>query len=168
MSSLIRKTLAVTLAAVVFVMDGALIHATETNFWSERRQVSRRVAAGSGGALASLPAGSPLGNLFQGMPSLDRTSLTPSLSSAAMKSVPKGFLDQHKGLLAALPFHYGDIRHIALPRGTPKGVVVNIQDIHMNLEAQRNMAGAVESLMAKGQAGLLALEGAFGDTRVEL
>jgi hypothetical protein len=169
MSSLVRKTLAVTLAVVMFVMDGALINAAESNFWSQRHKAAKIAAqAQEDSAPLALATGTPLDNIFQGMPSLDKAPLTPSLSTAAMKSVPKGFLGQHKELLSALPFQYGDIRHIALPQGKAKGVVVNIQDIHMNLEAQRNMAGAVESLMTKGQAGLLALEGAFGDTRVEL
>lgn len=39
--------------------------------------------------------------------------------------------------------------------------VVHIQDVHMNLEAQRNIAAAVSHL-AKGDADLIALEGAFG------
>jgi hypothetical protein len=145
-------------------MDGPFLYASETGFWSERRRAARRVDS----LTQSPPTSGPLDALFQSMPSLGKAPLTSSLSEAAMKSVPKDFLDRHKDILAALPFHYGDIRHIALPQGAVKGVVVNIHDIHMNLEAQRNMAGAVESLMTKGQAGLLALEGAFGDTRVEL
>jgi hypothetical protein len=46
--------------------------------------------------------------------------------------------------------------------------VLHIQDIHLNDEAQKNIAGAIEQLIGQGNVELIALEGAFGPIDVSL
>lgn len=46
-------------------------------------------------------------------------------------------------------------------------MVVYIQDVHQNEEAQRHIASAVDSLVNAQQAGLVALEGAFAPIDVK-
>ena len=56
----------------------------------------------------------------------------------------------------------GSIRRVALPiDGKIDRVVVYVQDIHQNLEAQMNIQKTVEALLKNDRIGLVGLEGAF-------
>jgi hypothetical protein len=86
------------------------------------------------------------------------------LSAVVRGSLPPGFVREHGDLLAALPPSLGTIRKISLPpagsRTAP--IVVHIQDVHRNLEAQRRIAGLIQNLIDHRQADLVALEGSEG------
>ncbi len=89
-------------------------------------------------------------------------SVTPSLSRALVRSVPAPFLKDHGDLLNALSIGHGSIRKISLPlKKTDRSpVVVHIQDVHMNQEAQWNIRETVRGLLRSGSLDLVGLEGA--------
>ena len=60
-----------------------------------------------------------------------------------------------------LPFDWGLLRD-SFNSGTDK-IVINIQDAHANLEAQRNIARIIDYLRVQYNLKFVALEGAFGD-----
>ena len=132
----------------------------EKGFWTERRQASRRQTAP---LLASLPGvSSPFSakSLAAQFPAVK--SVGSSLSHSVAKTIPKSFLKTHSALLTALSPAHGSVRKVSLPKGgaIEGPVVIHIQDVHMNQEAQWNIRESVRLLMESGQVGLVALEGA--------
>ncbi len=65
-------------------------------------------------------------------------------------------------LIRALPEDVGSIRKIISPPHPNGRIVIHIQDVHRNREAQTNIGKAVEELINQKKIGLVALEGAFG------
>ncbi len=141
--SKLRRPLAAALSVVYFVTQVAFVQATETNFWAERRK-------------AQLPlASEALPRVEHGLPS----AVSPRLREALPKNLPSSIGD----FLGALPLSYGTIRGVELPRGPrPKAIVLNIQDVHQNAEAQNNISRMVRGILDNGAADLLALEGSSG------
>ncbi|MBK8576237.1 MAG: glycosyltransferase [Elusimicrobia bacterium] len=92
-----------------------------------------------------------------------------SLSQTIARSVPKEFIKDHTALWAALSPVYGMVRKVSLPTHlvSQSPVVIHIQDVHMNQEAQWNIRGAVRSLMQSGQVDLVALEGATEEIHLQ-
>lgn len=62
----------------------------------------------------------------------------------------------------SVPPQFGTVRGDAPARESAPLTVLHIQDLHLNREAQGNIAGAVQDLLTRRQADLVALEGAFG------
>jgi len=133
------------LSLVIFCTNCVLVHAQEANIWAERRQFSQP-------AISLLPAPAPL------FPESPRLLLDPNGSASL------GF-QESSDPSAALAFlaPYGSIRKILQPRNQADAaaVVIHIQDVHLNPEAQRNIGGALRSLMIHSKLDTLALEGAF-------
>jgi|GEM_PF-2896194 len=134
----------------------------ESSFWSERRRAANLRKSGTSLSLAQ--GSSPLSNgsasLLTSFPSLTAGGVTGVLSKTVTESVPASFLSLHKELLNALPSSFGTLREISLPQGPSNNkVVVHIQDIHQNLDAQKNIGKAIDSLVVQDQVGLIALEG---------
>jgi hypothetical protein len=142
-------------AGVYFLANVPLAHSAEGNFWAERRRAKAAPAQ-----VAFAPGTFPLLNQ---LPAVTRQAVTPHLSATVTQSLPRGWIAKHKKLFQALPGNLGTIRKISLPpRPRPDGpVVLHIQDVHQNQEAQRNIALTIKSLVDSGQAGAIALEGAF-------
>jgi hypothetical protein len=143
----------------------AAVHATESNFWAERRRGIQN-KSGSPMFMAGLPsAQSTVGpDFLQQFPSIDRHALAPSLSATVTKSLPSNFTNKNASLLLALSTSYGSIRKISLPSSSqtlPSRTVIHIQDVHQNADAQKNIGQVVQSLVDHDQVGLVALEGAF-------
>ncbi|MBK9429457.1 MAG: DUF89 family protein [Elusimicrobia bacterium] len=86
----------------------------------------------------------------------------PALFQNVVPSVPKGFVKEHAGLLSALSPAHGTIRKVSFSpqHASIPPVIVHIQDVHMNAEAQWNIREAVSSLIRSGRVNLVALEGA--------
>ncbi len=155
-----------------FVISGALLatqslfaYQPEKSFWDQRRQVARRT---SPSVLASLPLGHRAGdNLAAQFPSpqMVRSSLTPSV----VRSLPKSFLKSHADLLTALSPVHGSVRKVSLGKnaGARGPVVIHIQDVHMNAEAQKNIRETVATLLNSGKVGLVALEGSTEDIALQ-
>lgn len=149
------------MAAVYFIVGSVLGYSPETNFWVERRrQVDKR-----SGSNSSLPFTTEISprlpvDFLKTLPATTKT--TPALSENLAESLPEHLTTRHAKLLEALQTTHGTIRKVWLPKsGFNDRIVIHIQDAHQNEDAQRHIAGTVELLFKTGQAGLIALEGAF-------
>lgn len=163
--SLLGKGFSLLVASVFLFTNGLLAHSAEKKFWTERRQAIEKTRHSSSGLqVAGLPA-----NLFRADPfeilkqvTVLPKEVSPSLSGTLAESLPTDFMASHKVLFESLPLSLGAVRSVALPKGLPKYTVIHIQDVHLNQEAQENIAGVVRSLSEKKVASVLALEGAWG------
>lgn len=153
-----QRPIACGVSLVFLVTHGLLASTPETNLWVERRKASRQAAEPLSAALPLVPPSNP----FSATPYPAPPNAALALSRTAARSVPKGFLKEHAGLLSALSLAHGTIRKVTFaPRGSSiRPVVIHIQDVHMNAEAQWNIREAVRSLLQTGRVNLVALEGA--------
>src|SRR5262249_54466004 len=86
-----------------------------------------------------------------------------ALPSPVESGLPRGFARKYADVFNALSPSFGSVRQIALPQGPDSGrVVIHVQDVHRNEQAQGNIDRVVRVLVERDQAKLLALEGAFG------
>lgn len=144
-------TFARSLFAFVFLLTNVVLgHAVESQFWADRRRSVERKSSGT--LLAALPPATAPVFSGLGIPA-------PVLPKEVQKGLPSAFLSTHADLLRSLPFAHGSIRSVSPARnGALAGpVVIHVQDIHQNLEAQRNIASAVSALAP--HVDVLALEG---------
>ncbi|MBK8574981.1 MAG: hypothetical protein IPN90_04620 [Elusimicrobia bacterium] len=143
--------------AAIFSAQCLFAYQPEKNFWAQRRsavRAARPVVLASGGDFVS-----SLSAQFPFVPPV-RPSLSPSLT----RSLPIGFLRDQGTLLSALSPVYGTVRKV-IP-GNPGGhgrLVIHIQDVHHNAEAQANIRGAVSDLLKSGRVAVVGLEGATED-----
>ncbi|MBK8575585.1 MAG: hypothetical protein IPN90_07890 [Elusimicrobia bacterium] len=80
------------------------------------------------------------------------------------RSVPRAFFKEHADLVTSLSLSHGRIQNV-FPSGKfapHRPVVIHIQDVHGNFEAQWNIRQTVQALIDRNVVGLVALEGAFG------
>ncbi|MBK8872323.1 MAG: hypothetical protein IPN19_15145 [Elusimicrobia bacterium] len=155
-----NRILSVVLALVFFTANGLFAYSSESNLWAERRKAARRLSAPQ---FASTP-GWLKGNapLVSHLPVVDKVTL----SSCVAKSVPPAFLKDHATLFSALSPAHGTVRKVTLgKKGGP--VIVHIQDVHMNREAQWNIRHTVRSLLEAKQVDLLALEGSTEEMELQ-
>jgi len=127
-----------------------------SDFWAERRRASSRPPEKPGPALlAGLPSSLSFSTmplpLVQPMPVNSKVqSLSPSLLKLA-----ETLRDPHIQL-----------KKVSGPSGkTSSGtpIIIHVQDVHANLEAQNNIGEFLERLVAKYPVDLVALEGASGE-----
>jgi hypothetical protein len=154
----VKRITAGFLAGGYFLTNAALAHSAESNFWAQRRRARTATTQ-----MASMPLGAGPNPLLNHLPTITRQAVTPHLSATITQGLPQGWMEGHKALFESLPGNLGTIRKITLPlHAAPDGpVVLHIQDVHQNQEAQRNIAKTIKSLVDSGQAGAIALEGAF-------
>ena len=162
--NLSKKWLAVSLAFLMGNVNGVFVYSGESNFWVERRKDVWR-SRGEGVLLASLPSlrssNSLLQNVQAGPPSPVQSSLPPHVK----RNIPADFLQRHHALFSSLSRDYGTIRKISLGSSFSESgpVVVHIQDVHKNPDAQRNIGAAVQHALGGSRVGVLALEGCGGE-----
>ncbi|HNG44587.1 MAG TPA: hypothetical protein PLO76_02255, partial [Elusimicrobiota bacterium] len=149
-----RRFLGAFLTAVYFVQSVLLAAAPESNFWSERRRsqdAQRRTLA-----MVSLPG-----------PSVDAARVTAAWPTPAPEpapvhfSVPPALRQRVARVLEALPAENITVRGLVVPPGPPNAVLVHLQDVHLNPEAQSNLGKTLASLAAHRLGDLVALEGVF-------
>ena len=140
-SNPLKRTVAAAFSLVI-VGQACLVDASQATLWGDRRASAVTVAALS----LSLP---PASALSPAVP-LPFANLSPAVSP----------------LIAALSPEFGSVRDVQLPSGAVAGVVINVQDVHHNAEAQENIRRATLSLAGAGVE-TAALEGAEGPLRVE-
>jgi len=131
-SPLFFRGFALSIALIYLANNGFLAHARETNFWKERKTSVQ---------LARLPS-----------------------PSAAPMSQPlplaKGVLSSK--FLESIPSQFSTLRTIQIPPSQDSDrIIIHIQDVHMNHEAQMNIGKTIQALIQDGKVGLVALEGAF-------
>lgn len=138
------------LSVLLLVTQSLFAYQTENQFWSERRQSAQNQAPG--GAIAK-----SLSDRF-----LALNSNLSSLPTAVGGPILPSCLKDQKKLLAALSPANGTLRKVSLPKISidRAPVVVHIQDVHLNLEAQKNIRETVFLLGKTGAVDLVALEGA--------
>lgn len=144
----------ITLPTLFFFTANTLLAApAETSLWKER-----------GEKLASLPLAAPLsssallGFLPSARPLPSPLAATPPLDSGS----PTGAAGR---LAAALPLTHVSLRTVR-PGRLDRPAVVLIQDIHLNPEAQANIAIALERLATNSPIARVGVEGAFGPLRL--
>lgn len=145
-------------AGLVFLVgaQSVLANQPEKNYWDQRR--ADRSAHRSGTLVSR--AGPPRSSLLWGDSLPPVQAFRPSLSPSLERAVPKNFIEKHRALLNALSPIYGTVRKVTPAPGFAAGrVVVHIQDVHHNAEAQSNIRGAVADLLKSGRVGVVALEG---------
>jgi hypothetical protein len=162
----VKRFFAVVLAVLYSGTQSLFAYSPESSFWSERRQERERRSNQT--LLASLPTAGDVRSLDAQFPSTESLTKAGALSQKFVQSIPKEFLKDHNDLLSVLSPAHGSIRKISLPskRSRLSPVVIHIQDVHMNEEAQWNIREAIRSLIQCDQVKLVALEGAAGDIDV--
>ncbi len=145
-------------AGLAFLVGAQSVLATqpEKNYWDQRR--ADRSAHRSGTLVSRAVPPRSSSPWAEQLPPVQ--AFRPSLSPSLERSVPKPFLEKHRALLNALSPIYGTVRKVTPAPGFAAGrVVVHIQDVHHNAEAQSNIRGAVADLLKSGRVGVVALEG---------
>ncbi len=143
----VKKIVAVGSVLIYSATQVAFGALAESNFWAERREQHKTQL------LAALPAleNNPAPFLLNRLPAADFHALTSDSQ----------FIEKNKILLNALSYSVGTIRKINFPEGkSPSRVVIHIQDVHRNIQAQENIAAAVQGLI-NAKVDLIGLEGAF-------
>jgi len=165
--NLFKKTGAVV-SVVYFLTNVAFAYSPEGNVWDERRKSREDSRKSDPLLLAGLPKGSatPQAILDQ-LSQVKEQPLSPQMVAKATQNLTKNVADRYAPLLSALPFAQGTIRNINVPKGYAAKTIVHIQDVHLNEEAQRNIGGAVQSLLDHKKIDLVALEGAFDTLQME-
>lgn len=154
---LISRAAAGALGFFFFATNCLFAYSTESNLWAERRK-----ARGHPTLLASADRGAAVDPLSAQFPSAK--PLGSALSQTATRLIPKNFLKDHAALLSTLSPAHGTIRKVSIPpNASPLSpVVLYIQDVHKNNEAQNNIGRMVGSLIDSRQTDLIALEGTWG------
>jgi len=145
------------LAVCIFITQGLFAHAAELSLWSDRRRlVQARATTGNVAAPDSL-------RVLQDLPAASARS--PLLERANPWTETAGPLAP---LLSALPAGAATVRRVALPKGRePSSLVLLIQDVHQNLEAQKNISRILGALSAaKSNPDVVALEGSSGPLKL--
>lgn len=140
----LKRTFSTGLAAVYFATNVALSSAAQTSFWEQRRQ-----GAPALNALATSLSDSA--RLLDRLPSTSRVS-------AVSPTVPASL----RGVIRAIPVANGTIQELFYSGDAHQPIVTLIQDVHMNVEAQRHIAAVLRALIDARQTAFIGVEGAFG------
>jgi hypothetical protein len=172
------RFLCLSLGLIYFLMNCALAHAAESNFWAERRRSIDQLKSKRPEpmVLASASAPGPAGMLAQlsGGAALPRTLTSGDFSPHALSApslVQKAFRN-HSGplppslpsLISALSGH-GVVRDIRLAKPSSP-IVVYVQDIHGQKDAQRNIAELILAVLNHDPRAAVGLEGTGGEIDV--
>jgi hypothetical protein len=157
-----KKNLSIFLGALYLGVNGIFAYSTESNFWAERRKEVRR-SGGVSLTLAAFPANELRGPLFPPLSPVIPTTRS-FLSEEVMKGVSPSFLQKNRALFTSLSQKYGTIRKISMGAGSSSAqpIVVHIQDVHQNEEAQKNIGAVVKSALLTARVDVVALEGLSG------
>jgi len=152
--------------AVVFSAQAVLGSFAEANFWQERQKNIQEKNNVRKEELASLPFPSPEINPLK-FPLDSNLSPLNSLAPAPYSGLNSGTLSSKFSprlitLLRALPAAACRINEVYEAESMKSPPVVLVQDVHLNTEAQRNIAKLLQSLIYQRQVGLVGVEGSFG------
>ncbi len=130
--------------------------ATETNFWAERRR-NTDTPRQQPQQLAALPLNNSAFNsqtLLNQLPSVSTTF--PKATNRTANLSP-----QFQSLIDSIPLLYGSIQDVYDAGDKKSAPVILIQDVHLNTEAQTNIAALLQELINQKQIVLVGVEGAF-------
>lgn len=164
-----RRSLSLSVAVFYTATNAVFVHAGETAFWSTRRTAVRRMEKNGGNGkadpivLAQLPGGVRLD--FHGpMESSVVPAVSGERSLGGKIPVFKGDLPRW---LVDVIAPYGTLGDVYLAKRPGAPIIIHIQDLHDSVEAQKNIAGLVESLQDARGISLVGLEGAQGEFATE-
>jgi hypothetical protein len=147
------------LAIIYGLTNVFCVYAGETNYWEERRQAVQRRSSPNRLASFHVPRSAEL--VAMGPISSLGTQQPGQPMPASHRTLLPG-MEKDWGWLPELVAPYGEIReiHVASRSGAP--VVFHLQDVHEVEEAQKNLAGLLESFQKQRGISLVGLEGAVG------
>ncbi len=162
----LTRGLALSLAFCYFTTQVALGSTAESNLWTERRRNRENRSPSPATPLvasASLPFAPPAtsASVLKQLPAV--ASTLPGESAWAAKNEKRfGSLPpQLKSLLQSIPLASSSIQEVYDGGSNVAPPVLLVQDVHLNPEAQGNIASVLQELINQKQAGLVAVEGAF-------
>ncbi len=151
-----RRVFSGFLAVLLFLTNCVLAHSQETNVHSERRRLQLA-------ALPAPPINFPLGSVIPAKAGIQSVNSISSLESRLRHSGMTAGLPAHfQDLVNAIPEAYATIQSVHNSGDSLAPVVALIQDVHMNPEAQGNIASVLQALFQKNQVGAVGVEGSFG------
>jgi phosphohistidine swiveling domain-containing protein/8-oxo-dGTP pyrophosphatase MutT (NUDIX family) len=154
-----RQRIALFVAFFFLGTQCVFVYSAEDNFWSERAERRRRDGHSQEILMAGLPNTFPF---LRQTPLLEPQTVNSPRWRSRIAFLPPQIVKQTAPLFDALPQSCGTVRRVSLPKDLSSArVVVHIQDVHVNAEAQRNIAQAIGSLVKSKSIGLIGLEGAF-------
>lgn len=156
-----RKTTAFCLSVAYALSNVVFVHSAESRFWADRQRARRSDQSDPRGWLAQAgPAALPNAAL----PRVAAVEPGAAARSAREERLPERLSPDHRRWLAAVPAARASLRRVTLPPQAPRGLVIHLQDVHHHVEAQKNLGGTVDALLAAGgrRSPWVALEGAFG------
>ena len=133
----------------------------ESSLWSERRHASemRRKKEGSfqlAGLLATVADAGVIGSF----PGVQIAGFSSPPNAKASTTLPISLSASQVSFLHSLPLSAGTLRQVILPVGRKiEGMVLHIQDVHGNTDAQKNISDLVATLAAREDVGFIGLEG---------
>ncbi|MFN0118416.1 MAG: hypothetical protein ACKVQC_09030 [Elusimicrobiota bacterium] len=152
-----RKIMAVFLTLIYSSTQVVFASKTETSFWEDRKpQVSQ---------LASLPNSvSPdfkPSHLLNQLPNINPSlSVLPKWTPSNTSSHQK-WSHNFQSLIDAIPLNAANIQDIYFSQNNSALPTLTIQDVHLNAEAQFNIASVLQELIQQNQISLIGVEGAF-------
>ncbi len=167
-ASAAKKAVSLTLSLVYFTTQIALGNQPESNFWQERRKTHRPVE------VAALPAAFPLSsrmNAALDFPVIPAKAGIQALNQKSETWTPAfaGVTNSRLRILAeTIPQTHATIQEIQDSGDDKQPPVVLVQDVHMNNEAQTNIAAVLQALINKHQVNAIGVEGAFADFDVNV
>ncbi len=159
---------------VASLLAGTLMYTTlasplvEAGFWQDRQNAARSRNS-NGTQYAMLPAGA--GAVTDALPFLDGKNQSgvdlESLSGSSLPAVHSSLSPEQQKLLPAWLNHissaHGTISQAYFaPNAADRPLIVHIQDVHEQREAQMNISGLINELVGTGAVSLVGLEGATG------
>ncbi len=138
-----RRICSVVLTFSVFTTNCLLAYAAETNLWSERQHSTLRNPT---------PAV---------VPPLDVKLLSSPIILSAREKTIAHLPARFQNLIRALPLSRVNLQEIHDSGNSGGPILAVIQDVHMNIEAQINIAAALQALIDQKQIDLVGAEGAF-------
>jgi len=125
--------------------------------WKQRRQA----IADRRSDVASLPAAlrQPMSpqQLLEQLPSIKAALPNAARGNGESVELPARL----RALVEAVPQNVASVKDVFDPRVGSEAPVLLIQDVHMNPEAQRNIASVLASLLEKRRVDVVGVEGAF-------
>ncbi|MCG3205818.1 MAG: hypothetical protein KCHDKBKB_02541 [Elusimicrobia bacterium] len=164
------KYISYLLAVTLFITNCLWAHKPEEQFWTERRKGIHQASKPESTLLARLPMGMGPGNALPAAV-LNRTAqgaeLLPFETTKKWKQA--NLKRDWVRLLQTVPSQFATVRRICTPKKSNSNrIILHLQDVHLNDEAQSNLARVVANVASHGAINLIGLEGAFEETSLEL
>jgi len=166
-----KKIFTAVLSFVYFLSSIVCLHASEANFWQERQRHLEKERKPT--TLASLPVGISVDGsdnsreLLRQIPLVRKTLSGLPSDHAPIKNIQ--LPDSIRPFVESIPLNAGTIKELTINNHQKVApMVILIQDVHMNLEAQQNIATVLLALNEKAsqlsatKPLFVGVEGAFG------